>query len=333
MANPEHVKIVKQGAAAIAAWREENPETRLDLSGADLREANFVGADLIGANLSGANLSLANLSHAFLCDANLNGADLSEADMSRADLVCAALTQAMLKGVDLTGAFVRDTVFGGTDLRETKGLGEVNFRGPCTIGVDTLMKSQGKISEVFLRGCGLRPWEILAARIYDPHLTALEIADIQAESFRLRTEGPIFIGGVFISYAREDSAFVDKVHGKLQRVGVNAWLDKHDVVAGPIDRQIIDAIRLHDIMLVVLSKNSVDRRWLQHEISTACKREEKEKRTILCPIALDDSWKAKEGVDWSQLRQKAVLDFSVPHSFDTEFQKLLDGMKKYYPKE
>lgn len=72
---------------------------------------------------------------------------------------------------------------------------------------------------------------------------------------------------------------------------------------------------------------------MRHEIRAACEREEKENRIILCPIALNDSWKAKEGVDWSQLRQKAVRDFSKEDSFDAEFKKLLDGMKKYYPKK
>ena len=33
MANPEHVKVVRQGAAAIAEWRRQNPEASLDLRG------------------------------------------------------------------------------------------------------------------------------------------------------------------------------------------------------------------------------------------------------------------------------------------------------------
>ena len=46
MANKEHLKIVKQGRKAIFEWREKNPTDRLDLSEADLREANLSGADL-----------------------------------------------------------------------------------------------------------------------------------------------------------------------------------------------------------------------------------------------------------------------------------------------
>ena len=55
---------------------------RLDLSNADLREANLKGANLRFADLSGANLR-----HANLQDANLSFADLSGTDLSRANLV------------------------------------------------------------------------------------------------------------------------------------------------------------------------------------------------------------------------------------------------------
>ena len=60
--------------------------------------------------------------------------------------------------------------------------------------------------------------------------------DLQSEAFRLRTEGPIFIGSVFISYAREDSDFVDKLRAKLRNTGVTVFVDRHDAVAGPVDR-------------------------------------------------------------------------------------------------
>ena len=68
--NPEHLAVVKRGAAAIAEWRAKNPTVLLNLSGADLSEAKLSGADLGRADLSRANLSGADLS-----GANLNGAD------------------------------------------------------------------------------------------------------------------------------------------------------------------------------------------------------------------------------------------------------------------
>ena len=45
MANSEHVQIIKSGPEACALWREQNPDTALDLAGADL-----AGVDLKGGS-------------------------------------------------------------------------------------------------------------------------------------------------------------------------------------------------------------------------------------------------------------------------------------------
>ena len=56
MANPEHVKILKQGAETWNAWRSDVLKAPPDLSWADLTRADLRGADLRGADLSRANL-------------------------------------------------------------------------------------------------------------------------------------------------------------------------------------------------------------------------------------------------------------------------------------
>jgi len=47
------------------------------------------------------------------------------------------------------------TILVAIDLSQSKGLESVKHIAPSSIGVDTLYKSQGKIPEEFLRGCGL----------------------------------------------------------------------------------------------------------------------------------------------------------------------------------
>jgi hypothetical protein len=69
MADQTHLDILLQGVEAWNEWREQNPSTRPELSGADLSEADLTEADLSEANLSGANLSGANLSWADLSGA------------------------------------------------------------------------------------------------------------------------------------------------------------------------------------------------------------------------------------------------------------------------
>ena len=46
------------------------------------------------------------------------------------------------------------------------------------------------------------------------------------------------VGGVFISYAHADSAPVDKIRGRLDAAEIPTWLDRHDMVAGPLQQYV-----------------------------------------------------------------------------------------------
>src|SRR5215204_1772288 len=76
----------------------------VDLSRADLKDANLCGAVLGAANLSRADLSIANLRGVDLSGANLSRADLSEANLTEAGLGAANLTRANLSGARLRRA-------------------------------------------------------------------------------------------------------------------------------------------------------------------------------------------------------------------------------------
>ncbi len=340
----EALGLLNGGDKGIAEWnrRRAAGEEIPDLRGADLSGAYLHGATLWDANLSSADLWNANLSSADLSNANLLGANLCAAVLVRAKLCGAALGgtnfgSATLHLSEFTGATMSSTALGGLDLTDVRGLESIVHLGPSHVATDTLAESRGRVPAKFLRGCGLQPWEIEAAKIYDPELTALQVADIQAESFRLRTEGPLLIGGIFISYSHKNADFVTKIYDRLTESGASVWLDKHDIVAGPIKRQVLDALRVHDIVLLVLSADAVhESDWVAHEVKMARKRERKEKRDILCPVALDASWEDKmDDPDWGHLQDKAVLDFSKwkTKAFEAPFRKLLDGLKKYYPPE
>jgi uncharacterized protein YjbI with pentapeptide repeats len=131
MANPEHVRILKESVEAWNQWRRENPDiapnlNMADLSRAKLRRANLRGAKLHGTDLSGADLVQAklrgaNLTGAHLIQANLNGAhlrraDLSSANLSTVDLRGADLSGANLSGTDLSAAELSGANLSGTDL-------------------------------------------------------------------------------------------------------------------------------------------------------------------------------------------------------------------------
>ena len=356
MANKEHLAILKKGVAAWSKWRKQYPDLRPDLGGANLRRADLTEVDLSRADVSGADLLTANLFGADLSGADLSGADLVEANLIRADLLAANLfgadlsgampqrgeprrgeplpsepqrggpllgephTRAGLRETDLNGATFGRTLLADVDLSTAKGLETVRHKAPSTIGVDTIYRSQGKIPEVFLRGAGL-PDEFIA----------------YIGSF---VDRPIQFYSCFISYAGEDQEFADRLYEGLQNKGVRCWFAPHDVKGGEkLHEQIDKAIRLHDKLLLILSKDSMKSEWVKTEIFNARKREVAEKKRKLFPVRLVPmktlhNWKcfdAKTGKDLArEIAEYFIPDFAnwKDHDlFQGGFDRLLKDLK------
>jgi TIR domain len=152
-------------------------------------------------------------------------------------------------------------------------------------------------------------------------------------------EPPSFgIGGIFISYSWTDSAFVEKLYERLTKEGITVWLDRHEMVAGAMQKQVHGAIQSNDIVVIVISEASIQSDWVENELEMARKKEKAEDRDVLCPISLDDSWKSKMEQEepnralWLTLKQKNILDFSKwkTKAFEPVYQKLVRGLKTYY---
>lgn len=318
MANEEHLAILKQGVLVWNKWREENSNVKPDLSEADLSWAILMGAylsyvrlrgaDLSGADLRGANLNEANLSKADLDMANLSGSDLSGTILSWTNFNNAAVNNASFQG-----AFLFNTFFCDLDLRQAKGLEAVKHLGPSSIDSHTLVRSRGQIPEAFLRGVG-----------FDDNFIS---------------HVPTFFGGsmiqfysCFISYSSKDEAFAKRIHADLQANNVRCWFAPEDLKIGDKIRPVIDEkIRLHDKLLIVLSKNSVNSRWVENEVESALEKEEKSGKNVLFPVRIDDAVMETDRA-WAATirRQVKVGDFcGWEHnpSYEESFERLLRDLK------
>jgi uncharacterized protein YjbI with pentapeptide repeats len=379
MANEQHLKILEQGVEAWNQWREENPDIRPDLNGADLRRAdlrrtnlsavdlrgadlsnaNLNGADLSGADLGKANLSRTyflgaylrrtNLSEANLRWANLNGADLSDAefsetnlnntDLSRANLSRVILVGARLIGSDLSeanlsNATVRHAIFANIDLSvgTVKGLETVLHWGPSTIAIDTISRSQGKISEAFLRGCGLSDIQIEMAKLHNPDLTSEQVTDITYRIHELYLAGAVHYYSCFISYSGKDDEFAKRLYADLQSDGVRCWFAPEDMKIGDEIRPRIDqSIRMHDKLLVVLSEHSIGSDWVEDEVETALEEERKQKKTMLFPIRLDDAVMETDEAWAAKIRRTRYIGefchWKDHDSYREAFDRLLRDLK------
>jgi uncharacterized protein YjbI with pentapeptide repeats len=349
MERDEALRLLKGGPDGIAEWNrrleagEDVPDlsdadlSKMHLSGASLNNAklagaNFRGATLRYAKLSGSYLGRADFSSADLHGADLNGAslihvklnraNLTEANCRRADLFGADLTRAELASANLSDASCGLTAFVDLDLSGVIGLDSPEHRSPSSIGVDTLLLSNGKVPESFLRGCGV-PESVIVNRF--ALIGAME---------------PIQFYSCFISHSTEDEEFAKRLHGRMVEEKLRVWFAPEDIKGG---RKILDqlerAIQLEDKLLLVLSQASMQSAWVETELRAAMAREQRENRQILFPIRIAawdavQSWKCFDsgtGRDLARVvREYHIPDFSnwKDHdSFGAAFGRLLDDLK------
>jgi hypothetical protein len=306
MDRDEAIRLLKGGLDGIREWNERRER--------DEKIPSLHGAVLGRADLNGAVLGRADLSGAALIGAVLRQADLREADLRGADLTGAVLYEADLTGADLSDAACGLTTFGDVDLSTVKGLDQVKHYVPSTVGVDTLVRSRGRIPAAFLRGCGV-PETLIA---YLPSI--------------LGGMEPIQFYSCFISYSSRDTAFAQRLHADLQAQGVRCWYAPEDLKIGAKIRVGIDeSIRVHDKLLLVLSKHSVQSEWVEKEVETAMERERREKRIVLFPIRLDEAV-TKVDVGWPAdiRRSRNIGDFrrwKAHATYQKSFGRLLRDLQ------
>jgi uncharacterized protein YjbI with pentapeptide repeats len=314
-----------KGCILNNAWLHIANLSDADLREADLREADLTRSDLSGANFRGANLK----------KTDFRGADLTQANLSETNLKGALFSVEVLEDEYGDSATFSGTILGNSDLSEAAGLDNLYYGGPSYISIDTFARSKGKIPDVFLRGCGLSDADIEYSKLFNPELSNEEINKILYRIYDLRATQALQISPLFISYSHSNSVFVDQIGKSLTQMGIRYWRDIHDMKAGRFEKQIDRAIRQNPTVLLVLSENSLSSDWVEHEVRTARELEKEMGRDILCPVALDDSWKSSR---WpkrlmEQIMEYNILDFSGWQDdvkFEGMFRKLIDGLELFY---
>jgi uncharacterized protein YjbI with pentapeptide repeats len=208
MANVEHVEVVRQGAEALTAWRQQNFGVRLDLNGVDLRGALLQSADLGGASLSRASLS----------GATLSGADLHRADLRAADLRRALLYSADLRGADLRDAHLDEAHLGDADLNGADlggaNLSRASLRGASLRGarLGWALLSGADLGEADLSEADLNSTDLGGANLGRARLSRADLrgADLGRADLSEADLGEVQLGWAYLDDANLSEA---NLHG------------------------------------------------------------------------------------------------------------------------
>ncbi|WP_287603843.1 toll/interleukin-1 receptor domain-containing protein [Thiothrix sp.] len=95
---------------------------------------------------------------------------------------------------------------------------------------------------------------------------------------------------VFVSHASEDQErFVLTFAERLRQNGVDAWLDKWEMLPGDslIDKIFEEGIKEAKAVIVVLSKFSVSKPWVKEELNAACVKRINSGSKLI-PVVIDD---------------------------------------------
>jgi hypothetical protein len=99
-----------------------------------------------------------------------------------------------------------------------------------------------------------------------------------------------------------------------------------------------DLAHFNPTVLLILSESAVVSDWVEHEVHLARRLEKETGRHVLCPVALDGSWKQSQWPERlrEQIEKKNILDFSGwedRYLFDRMYRRLVEGLDLYYRSE
>lgn len=198
MANSEQVTrlfntIASEGSPAWNKWRQQHPEIRIDLNGAEiigavsanLHHIDLSGADLANAtfdlaNLSDANLSRANLVDAVLNQAFLNRANFKDATMWRTNLMASDFEDAVLEGANLSCAKLTNAKLINADLKDADLSGaDLSGASLTSANLAHALASGANFSNAKLNHANLRKARLIGTNFFGADLADADVSEAE----------------------------------------------------------------------------------------------------------------------------------------------------------
>lgn len=126
---------------------------------------------------------------------------------------------------------------------------------------------------------------------------------------------------VFISHNSKDKPFVRKLASSLRTHNIRCWVDEAEIRFGEsLVQKISDAISKIDLVIAVISNNSVYSNWVRQELDWAMTKEIRGNRIIVIPIIIE-----KCDIPFF-LANKLYADFTDKDQFDSMLGKLVESI-------
>jgi TIR domain len=147
-------------------------------------------------------------------------------------------------------------------------------------------------------------------------------ADQEEPSIKLPARPDRSDFSVFVSHATADRVTAERLANGMQAVGYRSWYSDWELTAGDsIVGKIGAALSAPDVLVVLLSKESVSSRWVMRELDAALMKQLSGSNVLVIPIQLEDC-------PIPPLLQ-SILRIDLREGFEPGFVKLLDALRRH----
>ena len=94
---------------------------------------------------------------------------------------------------------------------------------------------------------------------------------------------------VFISHSHLDNDFAVKLAEDIEETGMNCWIDLWELQVGDsLRKKVEQGINTSDWLIIILSRNSINSNWVQHELDMGITKELDSKDVFVLPVLMDN---------------------------------------------
>jgi hypothetical protein len=131
---------------------------------------------------------------------------------------------------------------------------------------------------------------------------------------------------VFLSYAHNDLALAKQIESALENEGLQVWNAETEILPGDnFAEKISDALKASDAMVVLLTPESLNSKWIQWEIEYALSNKAYRKRVI--PVLVGSEERVSlESIPWI-LRKLKMIRLSKPEQAEGEINQITEALK------